>query len=140
MLPFMTAPQLELSRALQQQLWAHAQQAAPEECVGVLGGQSTPLGWRAARYTPLPNSAPRPTVQYQAEPAALIRALRAFRAGGLELAALFHSHPAGPAHPSASDIAQAGYDVPYLIADLRGGTLRAFLLPTNTEVSLLCQE
>lgn len=112
---------------------------APHECVGVLGGERVERGWYAACYIPLPNVTGHPETHYEADPTALIQALRAFRQQGLELAALFHSHPRGPSLPSASDIQQAGYDVPYLIADLSSGSLRGFLLPANVEVTLLDQ-
>jgi proteasome lid subunit RPN8/RPN11 len=37
-------------------------------------------------------------------------------AAGLDLAAIFHSHPNGPAEPSATDVAQAYYpEAAYLI-------------------------
>lgn len=130
-------PFLELPATLRREMWAHAQAEAPRECVGVLGGQLQAGGGQAQVYLPLPNVAARPQVEYQADPAALLRALRAFRAGTLELCGIFHSHPQGPQTPSAADRAGAGYDVPYLIADLRGGTLRAFVLPGGDEVALL---
>lgn len=135
---FMSAgpPSLVVPSSLHQQLWGHAHRAAPNECVGVLGGSAESGGWRAEVYVPLPNVAARPEVEYQADPAALIRALREFRAAGLELCGIFHSHPLGPQHPSRADIAAAGYDVPYLIADLSAGTLRAFLLPDGGEVAV----
>ncbi|GHG05043.1 hypothetical protein GCM10017783_17080 [Deinococcus piscis] len=107
--------------------------------MGVLGGQCSEVAegaWQAQVYVPLPNVAACPEVEYQAEPAALIQALREFRAAGLELCGIFHSHPRGPQHPSQTDIAAAGYGVPYLIADLSSGTLRAFLLPQVCEVAM----
>ena len=39
-------------------------------------------------------------------------------------------------HPSRTDTRLAAYDVPYLIADLSGGQLRAYLLPEAHEVAL----
>lgn len=133
---------LDLSPLLRRQLWAHARSAAPRECVGVLGGQDSggqnegESGWRAEVYVPLPNVAARPEAEYQADPGALIRALRGFRAAGLTLCGIFHSHPRGPQQPSPTDIANAAYDVPYLIADLSAGTLHAFLLPDGGEVAV----
>ena len=124
------------------QLWAHAWAAAPHECVGVLGGRKitdsdTTPAWNAQLYLPLPNVAEYPQITYQAEAQALIKALRTFRETGLELVAIFHSHPRGPAVPSPTDMAQAGYDLPYLIADLSSETLRAFLLPSGEGVEWL---
>lgn len=129
-------PRLHLPDPLRRQLWGHAQAQAPEECVGVLAGWEVEGGWQADAYAPLPNVAPRPQVQYQADPAALIRVLRGFREQELELVGIFHSHPRGPSMPSPADIAAAGYDVPYLIADLSAASLRAFLLPHIQEIRL----
>lgn len=134
--PLPHLPTLHLPELLLGQLWAHARATAPHECVGILGGQVTAGGWHAETYAPLPNVAAKPHTHYEADASELIRALRQWRHSGLELVALFHSHPHGPDHPSASDIRQAGYDVPYLIADLRTGSLRAFLLPAGLEIGL----
>ncbi|WP_424952290.1 Mov34/MPN/PAD-1 family protein [Deinococcus sp.] len=124
---------LRLPRHLEQAVWAHALREWPRECVGVLGaGESGAL---QALY-PLPNIARHPERRYLADPLGLLRALRAMRQGGLSLAAIYHSHPHGPAWPSASDLALAEYRVPYLIADVQARELRAYLLPENIEVSI----
>ena len=131
---------LHLPTSLRAELWAHAQADAPRECVGVLGGHLVTSGtsgpWAAQVYLPLLNVAGRPNTEYLADPGALIRALRGFRSAGLELVGIVHSHPCGPDQPSATDRAAAAYDVPYLIADLSSGALRAFLLPSGAEVQL----
>lgn len=46
---------------------------------------------------------------YEMEPSQLIEALLDIEANGRELVAIYHSHPYGPAAPSATDIAQAHY-------------------------------
>ncbi|HWG85123.1 MAG TPA: Mov34/MPN/PAD-1 family protein, partial [Deinococcales bacterium] len=75
--------------------------------------------------------------QYSTEPAGLVRALMNARQRGLELVAIYHSHPRGPATPSATDLALARWDVPYLIADPHGGEMRAFrLVGGASEVSI----
>ena len=48
----------------------------------------------------------------------MLRALKAIQAEELELVAIYHSHPHGPAQFSRTDQQKAAYDVPYLIADL----------------------
>jgi proteasome lid subunit RPN8/RPN11 len=53
------------------------------------------------------------------DPAELIAALRSLRESGDELAAIYHSHPRGPAEPSGRDIREAHYpDAAYLIVSL----------------------
>ena len=62
---------------------------------------------------------------------------------GLEITAVYHSHPAGPEIPSPTDIAQATYpELIYLIASLKNvaqPTLRGFYIIAQTvhEVELL---
>jgi proteasome lid subunit RPN8/RPN11 len=51
---------------------------------------------------------------------AQIDAIRTMRAAGEELFAIYHSHPEGPATPSAEDLAQAAYpEALYLIISLQ---------------------
>lgn len=125
-------PSLHLPAALRARLWAHARAELPRECVGVLGGAR---GGVEALY-PLHNAAPDPERAYLADPLALLRALKGMRAEGFQLAAIYHSHPRGPAWPSPEDVRLARYPVPHLIADVRRGELRAFLLPELREVAL----
>ena len=130
-------PALNLPGQVAADLWAQARREAPHECVGALGGVRTAGGgWTARTLYPLRNVSARPETEYLADPGGLLRALRAMEAAGLELAALYHSHPRGPARPSATDRRRAAYDVPYLIADLASGELLAFLLPGGEPVDL----
>ncbi|GAA4007502.1 M67 family metallopeptidase [Deinococcus rubellus] len=128
-LPPSAAPWLALPEVLEVQLWQHAGRAAPQECVGVLGGRRGDGGWHAEALYPLSNVAAAPEREYLADPAGLLRALKAMRAESLELVAIYHSHPVGPAQFSRTDRARAAYDVPYLIADLSCAVLGAYLLP-----------
>ncbi|MFC4425883.1 M67 family metallopeptidase [Deinococcus navajonensis] len=129
-------PELHLPAPLLSALWAHARQAAPHECVGALGGQWHGESAHASALYPLVNIAADPQREYLADPGELLRALRAMKRGAQELVGLYHSHPVGPAWPSRSDTRLAAYPVPYLIADLRGQRLQAYLLPAGTAVRL----
>lgn len=51
-----------------------------------------------------------PTRRFEIDPAALIAALRAERAGGERVIGYWHSHPSGDATPSATDAAMAAAD------------------------------
>ena len=98
------------------ELFAHAQQAAPQECCGLIGGEAS----SAKTVYRLPNVAADPLVAYEAAPEELFAAQRQMRARGEELLAIYHSHPraAEPA-PSASDVRLAFYPAAtYLIIGL----------------------
>jgi proteasome lid subunit RPN8/RPN11 len=56
--------------------------------------------------------------QYEIEPAAVLAADRAARAAGRVLLGAWHSHPGGPAVPSAQDRAEAWPDWCYLVVGL----------------------
>lgn len=133
---------LVLPAALERQLWQQARRAAPQECVGVLGGSVLAggvlaRGWAASALYPLPNVAPDPLREYLAGAAEFVRSMAAMRREGLELVGVYHSHPRGPARFSSTDRLRAAYPVPHLIADLLSGELRAYELPQGSEVRLL---
>ncbi|MFB9994376.1 M67 family metallopeptidase [Deinococcus oregonensis] len=128
---------LHLPHVLEGALWSHARRDAPAECVGAIGGHRRPDGLHALTLYPLPNIAPDPARHYLADPGHLLRALKAMHSEGLSLVALYHSHPNGPATPSRTDTQLAAYPVPYLIADLRGGSLLGYSLPEGRAVQIV---
>jgi len=118
---------LILSRALREEILAHADGLWPEEACGLLAGRE---GCAVCLY-PVENMLHSP-VAYEMEPVQQVRAMLAMEADGLELIAIYHSHPDGPARPSATDVAAAYYpDAVQLILSLanRGRpSLRAFTI------------
>ncbi len=132
---------LILSRALREEMFAHADGLWPEEACGLLAGGDG----RAVRFYPVENSLHSP-VAYEMEPVQQVRAMLAMEANGLELIAIYHSHPNSPARPSATDIAAAYYpDAVQLIlslADRERPSLRAFTIIDGvvTEVDWLLEE
>jgi len=82
---------------------AHASFCLPDEACGLLAADGA--GRLRMAYC-LSNSAPSPTA-FTLDPGEHFRALRHAEARGWHLAGVFHSHPGGPAFPSATDIAQA---------------------------------
>ena len=105
---------------------AHAKEVAPEECCGFLAGTST----RASELIRLRNELASP-VAYSADPQSLLAAHRHMRAKGLDLVAIYHSHPGCEARPSRHDLANNYYgDIPHVIVSLIGDTpvVRAFQL------------
>jgi proteasome lid subunit RPN8/RPN11 len=83
---------------------AHVRQAWPEEGAGLLGG---PAG-RVESVYPIENAL-HSRVEYRLDPAEQVRVMLEIDAAGWELCGIFHSHPAGPDGPSATDVARAYY-------------------------------
>lgn len=101
----MFTPEIRLPRHLVNQLLHHAQTSPEAEVCGLVGARD---GHPATCY-PVRNIAPEPERRYLLDPEQHIGALRAMRDKGEELFALFHSHPAAPAEPSATDLELAAY-------------------------------
>lgn len=95
----------------------HARTHPTRECCGALLGHSH--GERLIEVAvPVANEARDPTREYLI-PAEGMRAIeRHARRRGLEVVGLFHSHPYGPAVPSAADLEAAWPWFTYLIAPL----------------------
>ena len=84
---------------------AHAREAAPEECCGLLLGRGDEIveAFRAR------NVADEPRSRFLIDPADHFAGLREARARGLAVVGFYHSHPASPPEPSARDIAEFSY-------------------------------
>ncbi len=67
-------------------------------------------GTRIAEARETANIHPAPATHFEIDPQALIDAHRAARSGAPQVVGYFHSHPAGPAAPSATDRAMAAGD------------------------------
>lgn len=115
-----------------EQTLAHLRAALPHEGVGLWVGR---LG-QVMQVWPLENIHYLPELRYEADPQTLIKLLRKLEAEGLELVAIYHSHPNGPARPSETDRAQAFWRVPYAIVAMQSGELRAYWLPQGEEVAV----
>jgi [CysO sulfur-carrier protein]-S-L-cysteine hydrolase len=120
------AVKILLRRALVEEMYAHAREASPEECCGLLAGR----GVRAESVYRLRNVANKAAVAYEAAPEELFAAQRRMRGRGEELLGIYHSHPrsADPV-PSQTDVKLAFYpSAVYFIVGLGGAepTLRAF--------------
>ncbi len=118
---------LTLSRAVLDEMLAHVAGLWPEEACGLVGGRNG----RAVRLYSVENTRHSP-VAFEMDPLQQINAMLAMEAEGLELIAIYHSHPDGPARPSATDVANAYYpDAVQLIislADRARPSVRAFTI------------
>lgn len=94
---------LEIARSVLDTLRAEAARAHPRECCGLLLGREG----RIEHAEPAENVHSEPLRRFELDPRALIAAERVARAGGPQLVGYYHSHPAGPAEPSATDRAEA---------------------------------
>ena len=88
-------------------LLAEAARAHPQECCGLLLGESVDA---ITAILPAANIAASPEREFEIDPATLITAHRAARNGGPAVLGYYHSHPAGTTAPSAQDRACAARD------------------------------
>ena len=115
---------VRLAPGLRQEMLAHAEREMPLEACGLLGGRDSEF----VLFLPCRNVLQSPT-RYAIGAEEILAAQRRFAKEGLQLAGIFHSHPAGPAQPSQIDLREASYpDAIYLIAAPGAQELRAFRL------------
>ena len=104
---------LVLAPGLLDRMIEHAKQKYPQEACGLLVGHDS-----AERFIAMDNALASSTA-YEIDPAQLISVLRDLRSEGERLVAIYHSHPRGPARPSATDIERAYYtEAAHLIISL----------------------
>lgn len=111
----MPSATIALPRPLVNQLLHYAQSSPDTEVCGLVGAKD---GLPATCY-PVQNIAEPPQTRFYLDPEQHIAALRRMEERGEALCAVFHSHPAAPAEPSATDLELAAYpDALYLIVSL----------------------
>ena len=97
---------------------AHARQAAPAECCGLLIGSATDIG----EAVPAANVADDPRRHYIVDPRDHLRAIRSARQRGLQVIGAYHSHPASTPIPSETDAGQAFGEFLWIIVGLAAQT------------------
>lgn len=131
MIRLSTPFRLQLPRRLYEEMVAQAVAELPNECCGLLAG--APEG-RVSRRYPLVNAAACPT-EYLSDPRAMFKAQKAMRKEGIDVLAVYHSHPTSPAEPSRRDREQNySTEVVNLIISLQGPTpqVRGWWLTAET--------
>jgi len=92
----------------------YCREGYPNEACGILAGR----GGEVSRLFKMRNVESSP-VSYLMDSKEQFEVMKQVRDDGLSIVALFHSHPASPAYPSAKDVALAFYeDSGYVIVSL----------------------
>ena len=102
--------QLTIGKKHWQEMLDYVQQHAPLESCGLLAGKND----RVTKVIFVQNQAESP-VRFVMDPYEQLKAFDWIESNGLNLLGIFHSHPAGPEIASATDIAEAAYEVVHLI-------------------------
>lgn len=127
--------QLLLARQHWQEMLGHVEQQVPLEACGLLAGKNE----RVEKILLVRNQAQSP-VRFVMDPYEQLQAFEWIDANGLQLLGIFHSHPAGPAFVSPTDIAEAAYEVVHVVwsPGRDGWQARGFWIEngSTTEVAL----
>ena len=118
--------ELEMPVSVFDQMVAQARAALPAESCGIFAGSDN----RVERLYEMTNIDNSPT-HYTMDPAEQFAVIKDVRSAGLEMLAIYHSHPESPARPSAEDIRLAlTPDVIYIIVSLLDGNsaVKGFLI------------
>lgn len=100
---------------------AHATAGAPEEVCGILGGGFGDRQSTVESVERAPNVAPAPEHEYAIDPTEQFELMEAIEDRAQDVVGFYHSHPRGPAGPSATDAERATWlDRSYVIVDLAG--------------------
>jgi len=131
---------IKIQQAIYQIMLASTQVEYPLEACGLLAGQSNCI----SQIYLIENSLHSPTT-FEMDAGQQIQAMLDIEVQGLEMLAVYHSHPTGSETPSETDIAKAYY--PELIqliislADRSNPTVRAFTIVNRhvEEIELLLE-
>ena len=131
--------QLIIGKALWQEMLDYVQEYAPLESCGLLAGKND----RVEKVVFVRNQAQSP-VRFVMDPYEQLQAFDWIESNELDLLGIFHSHPSGPEEASATDIAEAAYEVVHLIwsRNQKGWQVRGFWIEHGEagEVSLqICE-
>ena len=107
---------LQIPQSIREAMVQRAREAYPRECCGLLAGRDG----RVTHHFPMTNIEASPT-RYQMDPREQFQVFKTMRALGIELLAIYHSHPDHPAYPSQTDVSLAYYpEAVYIILGIRG--------------------
>ncbi|WP_135806327.1 desampylase [Halorussus marinus] len=98
---------LALPDDVREEILAHAREGAPEEVCGILAGRRDGDDAEVLARHPAANAAADPRTRYEIAAREQLELLEAIDEAGREVVGFYHSHPRGPAEPSATDAAEA---------------------------------
>jgi [CysO sulfur-carrier protein]-S-L-cysteine hydrolase len=121
---------LKIPKTIHDRILAHARDEAPKECCGLLAGKNG----TAETIYPMTNIHQSPAT-YMIDPKEQFAVFKEMRAKENDLVAIYHSHPATAAYPSATDVRLAYYpDAVYVIVSLENPAhpvLKAYRIVEN---------
>ena len=130
----MNAPDLQMTRALADEMIEHCRAGAPNEACGILGAKDG----ATVKVFRMTNASASP-VRYSLDPREQLAVYNTLDNEGWDLGGVFHSHTHTEAYPSPTDVRLASEDVPYVIVSLAEDppSVRAFRIEkaswTDTE-------
>lgn len=99
---------IRLSGKNRARLHAEAESAWPEECCGLIVGRAGSDELKISALVPAANVAEeRRHERFEVDPTVHLRLQRKLRGTDETVIGVYHSHPSGPAAPSAYDVARA---------------------------------
>ncbi len=126
---------LEIPTTIFQQMIAQSRALAPIEVCGILAGRNG----KVEKLYKMTNAENRKD-HFMMEPKEQFATVKDIRSAGLEMLAIYHSHPETPARPSAEDIRLAlTPNVVYVIIslqDAKAHTMKGFLLEDSTVIEV----
>ena len=111
---------LKISKEQWDEMLEHVEHHAPLEACGLLAGKND----RVEKVLLVRNQAQSP-VRFVMDPYEQLQAFEWIESHELDLVGIFHSHPAGPETPSATDIAETAYEVVSVIWSRRHNEWKA---------------
>jgi proteasome lid subunit RPN8/RPN11 len=118
---------MKIAKSLYDEMVDHARTVAPDECCGMVAARDG----EAVKVHPATNAAASPRYAYEIDSMDLYWIEKAIQDAGLDIGAVYHSHPRSEPYPSQTDINLAFYpDSLYVIVGLKGGEpdVRAFAI------------
>jgi len=105
---------LKIPIKIYEEMISHAKEDFPFECCGILAGRDDEIS-RIYRI----KNADRSRTAYLMDPREQIKAFKEMRSLGMELKAIYHSHPNHPPYPSKTDVELAYYpEAVYIIISI----------------------